>query len=137
MHCVRKNANANQEQQGCINQHQRQEHFKALIRIRVVPRFTNQSIGLYALCYMSCYIVFNHFIKMKGCTMCFCRNCEYAIRFVHGNWCAIESRSFPRSTWVHTHVRVRDDCMFTIPRERLNQTRIIETYTTLVYFNNY
>jgi len=68
--------------------------------------------------------------------MYFCRYCEYAIRFVHGNR-AIESRSFPRSTWVHIHVtctRRLNLYYYTRAAIQLYQTRIIDTtYTTHVY----
>jgi len=90
---------------------------EALIRVHVVPRFINQPINFYTSCYMSCYLVFNHSSKSSKDVRRIFVGTMYAIRCVHGNR-AIESRSFPRSTWFIFMLRIRDDCTFTIPRER-------------------
>ena len=78
----------------------------SLIRVCVIPRFTNQSIDLYHLSYYLHLIILpsktSKDVPSVRCNLC--RYCDYAIRFVYGTNRAIQSRSFPSSTWVHIHV---------------------------------
>jgi len=134
MRCTLERKCQHKQTQGSINQRHR-EHFKALIRVHVIPRFTNQSIDppLYIILYVVLYCIQSFFQNIKGCTIYFCRYYEYVIRIVHGNR-AIESRSFPRSTWVHTRVtctRRLNIYYSTRATIQLYQTRIIETTYSL------